>query len=250
MGKLSTSLVYCLLVLFLDVVQMENNLATKATESTSLTLKQGSTISTLTNSVNPVTTSTKFAEGTAQYSSVTTINENFPSTAATTENTSQFQTSPSTLSSLTDRSTLTSLTDSASLKSTTQSTETPTFTTTHTNYTTPDMSVSPSKNSSLTTEDTANRTTQGEHRGPYSISKSFSTLCFCLSMNLTLCNLVLLGLNLNDSEKIMTIIFSVVLGVFLLALVMTLLCKCRYKLQYLHQPLNSTNEAGKTFFFW
>lgn len=159
MGKVLTSLVYCLLVLSLDVVQLENHLATKATASTSLTMKQGSTVPTLTNSVTPVTTSTNFTEGTAQYSSVTTVNENF--TLTMSENTSQFQTSPSTL---------TSLTDSAALKSTTPNTETPTFTT-HTSYTTPDTSLSPSENSSLTTVDQANRTTQGKHRGQYSISE-------------------------------------------------------------------------------
>ncbi|XP_017264329.1 sialomucin core protein 24-like [Kryptolebias marmoratus] len=206
METVLASLVCCLLVLSIDVVRMENqDQADKTTENPVLNQDNTSTTATSSNSTVLVTTLSNFTEGTTQPTSTEMDNENFTSTAAPAENTSVFQSS---------QATLTSLTDSASLKTTTPSSGTPTFTeTTHTIYTTPDTPVSPAENSShtlFTTVNTANRTTQ--------------------------------GLNLNVSEKNMTIIFSAVLGVFLLALVMITLHRCRHKIQYMHQPLNSTNE--------
>ncbi|KAM6946931.1 uncharacterized protein PEZ65_000649 isoform 2-T2 [Lycodopsis pacificus] len=50
------------------------------------------------------------------------------------------------------------------------------------------------------------------------------------------------GLRLNISEKSMTIVFSVVLGVFALAGVVFMFHRCKHKIQYLHQPLNNTDE--------
>ncbi|GAA6216781.1 flocculation protein FLO9-like [Lates japonicus] len=49
------------------------------------------------------------------------------------------------------------------------------------------------------------------------------------------------GFGLNTSEKNMTIVFSVALGVFGLALVMFMFHRCKQKIQYLHQPLNNTD---------
>uniref|UniRef100_A0A8C3G597 Uncharacterized protein n=1 Tax=Cyclopterus lumpus TaxID=8103 RepID=A0A8C3G597_CYCLU len=62
-------------------------------------------------------------------------------------------------------------------------------------------------------------------------------------------SLALQDLRLNISEKNMTIVFSVVLGVFAVAVVVFMLHKCKHKIQYLHQPLNNTGDAGKVFPF-
>lgn len=56
---------------------------------------------------------------------------------------------------------------------------------------------------------------------------------------------VLLGFGLNISERIMTIVLSVVLGVFALALATLMFHRCKQRLQYVHQPLN--NDMGKEF---
>ncbi|CAG5978814.1 unnamed protein product [Menidia menidia] len=53
------------------------------------------------------------------------------------------------------------------------------------------------------------------------------------------------GLDLNTSEKSMTIIFSAVLGVFALGIVTIMLHKCKHKVQYLHQPIHSSEEADE-----
>uniref|UniRef100_A0A4W6CB92 Uncharacterized protein n=1 Tax=Lates calcarifer TaxID=8187 RepID=A0A4W6CB92_LATCA len=50
-----------------------------------------------------------------------------------------------------------------------------------------------------------------------------------------------ISFGLNTSEKNMTIVFSVALGVFGLALVMFMFHRCKQKIQYLHQPLNNTD---------
>lgn len=43
----------------------------------------------------------------------------------------------------------------------------------------------------------------------------------------------------------MTIAFSSVLGALGLAVVVFIFHKCKHRIQYLHQPLNSTGDAGK-----
>ncbi len=58
---------------------------------------------------------------------------------------------------------------------------------------------------------------------------------------------MLLAVRLNISEKNMTIVFSVLLGVFAMALVVFMFHKCKHKIQYLHQPLNNPNDTGKQF---
>lgn len=60
---------------------------------------------------------------------------------------------------------------------------------------------------------------------------------------------VLLGLGLNMSDKNMTILFSVVLGVFALALVGFMFHRCKHKIQYFHQPLHNTDDTGKDSHF-
>ncbi|CAB1450809.1 unnamed protein product [Pleuronectes platessa] len=51
------------------------------------------------------------------------------------------------------------------------------------------------------------------------------------------------GLRLNISEQNLTIVFSVVLGVFAVSLVVFMFRRCRQKTQYLHQPLNNSDCA-------
>lgn len=63
------------------------------------------------------------------------------------------------------------------------------------------------------------------------------------------CFPVLLGLGLNISDFNLTVLFSVVLGVFALALVVFMFHRCKHKIQYLHQPLNNTDDTGKIFPF-
>lgn len=50
------------------------------------------------------------------------------------------------------------------------------------------------------------------------------------------------GSGLRGSEMNLTIIFSVVLGVFVMAPVVFMFHKCKHKFQYLHQPLTNTTE--------
>nr|XP_040059077.1 sialomucin core protein 24-like isoform X2 [Gasterosteus aculeatus aculeatus] len=53
------------------------------------------------------------------------------------------------------------------------------------------------------------------------------------------------GLRLNISEMSMTIAFSSVLGALGLAVVVFIFHKCKHRIQYLHQPLNSTGDADE-----
>ncbi|KAK2861807.1 hypothetical protein Q5P01_001340 [Channa striata] len=52
------------------------------------------------------------------------------------------------------------------------------------------------------------------------------------------------GSGLNISERNMTIAFSVILGLFTVALVAFMFHRCKHKIQYLHQPLNNTGDTG------
>ncbi|XP_026162963.1 cell wall integrity and stress response component 4 isoform X2 [Mastacembelus armatus] len=51
------------------------------------------------------------------------------------------------------------------------------------------------------------------------------------------------GLGLNTSEKNLTIVFSVILGLFAVAIIVLVLHKCKQKLQYMHQPLNNSSDT-------
>uniref|UniRef100_A0A3Q2CV33 Uncharacterized protein n=1 Tax=Cyprinodon variegatus TaxID=28743 RepID=A0A3Q2CV33_CYPVA len=75
---------------------------------------------------------------------------------------------------------------------------------------------------------------------------SYPLLPFALSVLSTPYLSISLGLKLNISERNLTIIFSGMLGLFALATVMIMLYKCKHKLQYLHQPLHTTDDTGKT----
>lgn len=56
---------------------------------------------------------------------------------------------------------------------------------------------------------------------------------------------MLLGFGLNISEKNMTLVLSVALGVVVVALVVFMFYRCKVKIQFLHQPLDNTNDTGK-----
>ncbi|XP_047203581.1 sialomucin core protein 24-like [Girardinichthys multiradiatus] len=51
------------------------------------------------------------------------------------------------------------------------------------------------------------------------------------------------GLRLNIPERNMTIIFSGMLGLLAVAVVMIMFYKCKHKIQYLHQPLTTTDDT-------
>ncbi|KAL6112543.1 uncharacterized protein ACO6RY_09280 [Pungitius sinensis] len=63
--------------------------------------------------------------------------------------------------------------------------------------------------------------------------------CFYSSLS------VLHRIGLNTYEMSLTIAFSSVLGVLGLALVVFMFLKCKHKIQYLHQPLNSTGDPDE-----
>lgn len=205
---------YLLAISFAVVQTQTKNLTITPTITTpGLNLTATATSS---NSTVYVTVISNLTDNTSPFTSTTRDNETFTkTTAAATENTSHLQTSLST-------TIMTPLTNSTS-KTTTQPTPgTPTFTalTTPVNQTTagfkstPDTTVITATNSSHTvnsTSDSTDRTTQ--------------------------------GLGLNISEKNMTIVFSVVLGVFALALVVFMFHRCKHKIQYFHQPLNDTDDT-------
>ncbi|KAM7402458.1 hypothetical protein PAMP_017700 [Pampus punctatissimus] len=115
---------------------------------------------------------------------------------------------------------VTPLTSSTSLTTTAPATQTPTFTaltikTTEGYTSTSDTALITTANSSST----VNTTTDSQYRTTQ-------------------------GLGLNFSEKNMTILFSAVLGVFAFAMVVFMVHRCKHKTQYLHQPLNDTDDTG------
>ncbi|XP_031734190.1 cell wall protein DAN4 isoform X1 [Anarrhichthys ocellatus] len=164
------------------------------------------------NSTGRVTVFSNSTENTTPFTSTTRDNGTFTNaTAATPEGTSPLQTPQST----TD---VTPLTNSTTPTTTTPGTPTSTALTTLTRSTagyisTPDTTVITTANSSHTVNTTSGSvgtTTQ--------------------------------GLRLNISEKSMTIVFSVVLGVFALTGVVFMFHRCKHKIQYLHQPLNNMTD--------
>ncbi|XP_071759953.1 uncharacterized protein LOC139915276 [Centroberyx gerrardi] len=156
-------------------------------------------------------------EGTTPFASTTQDDTALTKATATSESTNHPQTTQST-------AIWTSATDGASLTTTIPSTETPTFTvlttqatqTTVDNTSTPDTTFNSTANSSptvSTTSDSVHNATQ--------------------------------GLGLNNSEKNMTILFSVVLGVFAVSLVVYTFHRCKHRIQYLHQPLYNTEDTDQ-----
>ncbi|KAM3877754.1 sodium-coupled monocarboxylate transporter 1 [Diretmus argenteus] len=155
-----------------------------------------------------------FTEGKAPLTSTTQDNKTLTQTTATPGITNHPQTTQST-------TIWTSVTDSASLMTTIPSTETPNFpvlTTQETQTTANNTSTAPTSTENVSP--TANKTSD-------------------LMQSTTQ------GLGLNSSEKNMTILFSIVLGVFAVGLVMYTFHRCKQKIQYLHQPLYNTEDTDR-----
>ncbi|XP_008278374.1 integumentary mucin A.1-like isoform X2 [Stegastes partitus] len=203
------TLACCLLALSFAVPTTENNALSITTPSatTDFNLTQVTTVQT-----SHLTDTADFTEDVTENTATTVDSGTFTkTTAATTENTSQAQTPQST-------TILPPLTNSAPLETTIPTTQTPTLTalttqviqTTAGNTRSPDTPAITTESSSFTTSGSVDRTSKGS--------------------------------DLNTSEKSMTIVFSVVLGVFMAALLMFVFHKCKQKLQFMHQPLHNTDE--------
>ncbi|XP_031157749.1 cell wall protein DAN4 isoform X2 [Sander lucioperca] len=204
---------FCYLLVLFAVAQTENNVTITSTVTTAgLNLTHTTTMVTSSNSTVRVTVISNLTENTTPFTSTTRDNETVTKTEATTESTSPLQTSQST-------TVMTPLTNSTSLTTTSPGTATftaltkPTIQTTIGYINTPDTTVNTANPSHTvkTTLDSMYRTTQG------------------------------LGLNISDFN--LTVLFSVVLGVFALALVVFMFHRCKHKIQYLHQPLNNTDDT-------
>ncbi|XP_070699535.1 uncharacterized protein [Pempheris klunzingeri] len=137
------------------------------------------------------------------------------STAATAESTGHLQTSQST-------TIMTPLIDSTPLTTTSPGSHTPTFAA----LTTPAVQTTVGYRS--TSDSTGITPAYSSHTVNTTADSVYKTTH---------------GLGLQNSEKYMTIIFSVVLGVFALALVAFMFHKCKHKIQYLHQPLNHIEDT-------
>ncbi|XP_068568601.1 sialomucin core protein 24-like isoform X2 [Cebidichthys violaceus] len=167
------------------------------------------------NSTGHMTVISNSTENTTPFTSTTRDNRTFPNaTAAPPESTSPLQTSQSTTNG-------TPLTNSTSPTTTTPDTPTSTALTTSTRTTV----------GYISTTDTTVITTANSSHTVNTTSGSMGTTTQ--------------GLRLNISEKSMTIVFSVVLGVFALAMVVFMFHRCKHKIQYLHQPLNNTGDTDE-----
>ncbi|XP_010728396.3 integumentary mucin A.1 isoform X3 [Larimichthys crocea] len=218
MDTIFPTLACYLLVLSLAVAQIDhgNTTVTPTITAPDLNLTHTTTMVTLPNSTVHATVISNLTENTTPFTNMTPGNETFTNTTtAAAESTSQPQTSQST-------TIMTPLTNSTSPKTSAPGTHTPTSTAMTTSAmqttggftNTSDSTVFTTANSSHTvntTTESLDRTTQ--------------------------------ALRLNSSEKNMTILFSVFLGVFAMSLVVLMFYKCKHKIQYLHQPLNNTDDT-------
>uniref|UniRef100_A0A3Q3QQD6 Uncharacterized protein n=1 Tax=Monopterus albus TaxID=43700 RepID=A0A3Q3QQD6_MONAL len=227
MDIILASLACVLLAISFTTVQGQTNVTT----SPGLNFTHVTTVVTSSNSTeNP-----NMTEGTVTFKSTTQNNEttsqsppsqSTTSVTALTNGTST--TSVTALTNSTSSTTVTALTNSTSVMTTTPGNHTPTFTAlttpaieTTAGYTsTPDttvITISKSPPTASTSSDSEDRTTQ--------------------------------GLGLNISEKNLTIVFSVILGVFAVVLVVFMFHRCKQKVQYLHQPLHNNGDTGRSFPF-
>ncbi|TDH13750.1 hypothetical protein EPR50_G00036350 [Perca flavescens] len=204
----------CYLVVLFAVARTENNATITSTVTTAgFNLTHTTTTVASSTSTVRVTVISNLTENTTPFPNTTRDKETLTKTEATTESTSPLQTSQST-------TVVTPLTNSTSLTTTSPGTATfsaltnLTTQTTTGSISTPDTTVNTTANPSHTVNTTSNSmygTTQG------------------------------LGLNISDFN--LTVLFSVVLGVFALALVVFMFHRCKHKIQYLHQPLNNTDDT-------
>ncbi|KAK5603488.1 hypothetical protein CRENBAI_006325 [Crenichthys baileyi] len=203
METILAPLICYLLVLSFEVEHVESQNVKTPPAHPGSNLTEFTTTSTLSNSTGAPTTFSNSTEDAAKYTSTTQKNETFTTTVAATENTSQHQTSQSATSLTSPTPTMTYST----LTITTQTIQT----TTH--VITSDTPVNSTINSSPTITTSA-----------YSVNTTE-------------------GLRLNIPERNMTIIFSGMLGLFAVAVVMIMFYKCKHKIQYLHQPLTTTDDT-------
>lgn len=252
MDSIFATLVCFLLAFSFAVAQREKAkltvTPTMRNSDSNLTLTHTPAAVTPSNSTGQVTVISNLTDNTTPFTSTTKDNET--TTAATVGSTNHLQTSQSTTIM------------STSLTTTTPGTHTPTFTA----MTTPAMqttvgyistsgtTVITSANSSHTVNtasDSVGSTTQGKHQTLCLFNHLIAHHGRYLNRERLIASSspVLVSLRLNISEKNMTILFSVVLGVFAVALVAFMFHKCKHKIQYLHQPLDNTDDTGKEFPF-
>ncbi|KAI4826768.1 hypothetical protein KUCAC02_030201 [Chaenocephalus aceratus] len=206
MDTISAGLACCLLALSIAVVQAENITTIRPIIPTS---RSNMTNGTMVPSPNSTVIS-NLTGNTAPFTSTTRDNETYTgSTAATNESTSH-------------PSQATALTNTTSQITTTPGNRTPTLTA----QTTP-----------------ATQTTAGNMSTPTATVITTATSSHTVNTTSDSMNRTTHGLRLNISEKNMTIVFSVVLGVFALALVGFMFRRCKHNIQYLHQPLNNTDDT-------
>ncbi|XP_039972203.1 sialomucin core protein 24-like [Xiphias gladius] len=198
-----------LLAISFAVAQKEkgNLIIAPATATPGLNVTNTTTFLTSSNSTVHATVISNVTDDTTPFTITTWDNETF------NETTSHPQTPQST-------TILTPLTNSPSLTTATPGTHAPTFTV----LTVPAIQTSAGN---IGTADTTVITTENSSH--------------TLNTTLDSVNRIPQGFGLNISEKNLTIVFSVALGVFAVALVMFMFQRCKQKIQYLHQPLNDTN---------
>ncbi|XP_056241858.1 sialomucin core protein 24-like [Seriola aureovittata] len=209
MDTIFATVACCLLAVSFAEAHAEKMNLTITPTTPGLNLNHTTTLVTSSNTTVHATVISNISEDTTSFTSTTWDNETF------NETTSHPQTYQST-------TILNPLTNSSLLTTTTPGTHTSSFTavtmpviqSTAGYISTPDTSVITTANSSNTvntTSDSVDRITQ--------------------------------GFGLDISEKNMTIVFSVALGVFGVALVIFMFHRCKQKIQYLHQPLNNTDDT-------
>lgn len=216
------TLACCLLALSFGVAQTdkENLTTTPTIINPDLNLTHTTTPATPSNSTAQVTVISNLTENMTPFTSTPRDNKTFTeTTAATAESTRHLQTSQSTTIT-------TPLTNSTSMTTTTPGTQTSMFTA----LTTPATQTTAGD---LSTPDTTEITTTNSSHTANTTSDSLDRTTKALQLNI--------------QEKNMTIIFSVVLGVFAVALVVFMFHKCKHKIQYLHRPLNNTDDTADAF---
>lgn len=155
-------------------------------------------------------------DNTTPFTSMTSGNETINKTTATpTKGSTHFQTTLST-------TTTTPQTNHTSHTSATPGTKAPTSAA----LTTPSVQTT---GGYITSPDTTVKTTAGS---PHTVSTTPDSMFRTTQ-----------GLGLSSSEINMTIVFSVILGVFAMAIVLFMFQKCKHKIQYLPQPLTNSDDA-------
>lgn len=92
-----------------------------------------------------------------------------------------------------------------------------------------------------TTSDSKDRITHGKSEASLSIYMSYISILLLTHAFF----IVSSGSGLSDSERNMTVVFTVGLGAFLVTLVVIMLHRYKHRVQYFHQPLNDSVITGK-----